>query len=296
MSKLRPALQTPVIEPLEPRRLLSTGSLAGVIFNDANGDGTHQRAEPGLSGWTVFLDLNSNGKLDAKEPSTVSRKNGRWILSGLAGGTYSVREVVQNNWRQTAPVSGVIDATLTAGRVTRAPAFGDQRNAAPNLAYFDFDGSPFYAPSLDLIGGTTIVQAGNNVVAGGQAGISGTAAAWDHGVNDDGNSLSLHLDPAKITQLSVSFDYRSTKTSATGISFGPAKIAVKLKVDGAVKVTSITTLSLTRDSAWHPASISLSRIARLSSVKGVTITLLPANGADLGTLSIDDLAVSGVMP
>ncbi|HMP08657.1 MAG TPA: SdrD B-like domain-containing protein, partial [Lacipirellulaceae bacterium] len=38
-------------------------SIAGVVWNDANGDGVRDPGEPGLSGWTVFLDDNGNGAL-----------------------------------------------------------------------------------------------------------------------------------------------------------------------------------------------------------------------------------------
>jgi len=50
---------------------LSNGSIQGTIWNDLNGDAIRatdpssgEFTDPGLAGWTVFLDLNSNGMAD----------------------------------------------------------------------------------------------------------------------------------------------------------------------------------------------------------------------------------------
>lgn len=41
-------------------------SIAGHVFEDWNGDGARAAGEPGLGGWTVFLDQNNNGALDSE--------------------------------------------------------------------------------------------------------------------------------------------------------------------------------------------------------------------------------------
>ena len=58
-------------------------------------------AEPGLSGWTVYLDLNRNSRLDAEEPATVTDPAGKYVFHDLTPGRYSVRQVVEEGWRQT---------------------------------------------------------------------------------------------------------------------------------------------------------------------------------------------------
>ena len=61
----------PAIEALEGRELLSgTASIAGTVWNDVNANGAWDSADTRLSGWTVYLDSNNNGTLDAGEPST----------------------------------------------------------------------------------------------------------------------------------------------------------------------------------------------------------------------------------
>jgi subtilisin-like proprotein convertase family protein len=49
------------------------GSIQGVKFNDANGNGVKDEGEAGLEGWTVFIDSNGNGVRDiASAPVTVA--------------------------------------------------------------------------------------------------------------------------------------------------------------------------------------------------------------------------------
>src|SRR4051794_40981731 len=47
----------------------SKGSIQGSIWNDLNGDGVHDATDPGLPGWTVFIDANNNRIIDAGETS-----------------------------------------------------------------------------------------------------------------------------------------------------------------------------------------------------------------------------------
>lgn len=49
------------------------GSIHGQKFNDLDGDGEKDAAEPGLSGWIVYLDANGNGVRDiASTPDSLS--------------------------------------------------------------------------------------------------------------------------------------------------------------------------------------------------------------------------------
>jgi len=59
--------------------------------------------EPGLPNWTIYLDLNNNGTLDAGEPSTLTDANGNYAFTNLQPGNYIVREVPQTGWTERAP-------------------------------------------------------------------------------------------------------------------------------------------------------------------------------------------------
>ena len=81
------------LEPVE-RRVLLTGSIAGTIFSDYNSNGAQDAGEPGLSGWTVFLDSNDNNIPEASEQKRTTDANGAYSFADLfAPATYNVREV-----------------------------------------------------------------------------------------------------------------------------------------------------------------------------------------------------------
>lgn len=83
------------------------GSIAGAVFDDTDGSGTLNDGEPGLVGWTVYLDANENGELDDSEVSTTTDDQGRYTFTNLATGlgdlsTYLVLEVVADGYEQTS--------------------------------------------------------------------------------------------------------------------------------------------------------------------------------------------------
>jgi len=48
-----------------------TRTIRGMKYNDLNSNGQKGVDEPGLPGWTIFLDLNDNGSYDEGEPQTT---------------------------------------------------------------------------------------------------------------------------------------------------------------------------------------------------------------------------------
>jgi uncharacterized delta-60 repeat protein len=50
---------------------LEGGSLSGTVFNDQNGDGSNA-GDPGLTGWTVYMDSNNNSSIDTGSSTHVS--------------------------------------------------------------------------------------------------------------------------------------------------------------------------------------------------------------------------------
>ena len=85
----------------------TTGVIRGMVFTDTNQDTLRQSNEPGLAGWTVFLDKDNDNVIDANEKVRVTNSRGEYRFAGLTPGTYRVRVVQQNGFARTNPLSGV---------------------------------------------------------------------------------------------------------------------------------------------------------------------------------------------
>jgi RHS repeat-associated protein len=81
--------------------------------------------EPGLPTWTIYLDLNHNGKRDPGEPFTMTDALGHYTFTNLAPGTYTVAEEGQPGWRETTPKGIEQTVTVVAGQVTSGVDFGN---------------------------------------------------------------------------------------------------------------------------------------------------------------------------
>ncbi len=84
------------------------GELSGVSFNDLNSNHIHDASEPVLANWTVYLDLNENGRWDTAEPSAVTGADGAYLFRQLLPGSYTVRQVKPRLWDQTFPTSRTV--------------------------------------------------------------------------------------------------------------------------------------------------------------------------------------------
>src|SRR5690606_19487541 len=154
-----------------------TGSISGQKFNDLDGDGLRDPNEPGLNGWTIELvsgttviasqathsiDLDSNGQID---PIT---ETGLFSFDTVAPGSYTVREVAQGGWTQTAPATGVHTVAVAAGQNLQGLLFGNHQDAAPATGtisgrkYNDLDGDGQRDPGEPGLAGWTIVLGGTD--------------------------------------------------------------------------------------------------------------------------------------
>ncbi|MBW4549589.1 MAG: S8 family serine peptidase, partial [Aphanocapsa sp. GSE-SYN-MK-11-07L] len=88
--------------------------IQGMKWNDRDGDGLKETGELGLSGWTIYLDSNTNGQLDNGETSTTTDAQGNYRFTDLRPGTYTVAEVMQTGWKQTYPG---VSVTTTASNI-----------------------------------------------------------------------------------------------------------------------------------------------------------------------------------
>ena len=90
--------------------------LSGRLFLDEDGDGTQGLDEVGLSGHTVFIDINDNGVLDDNEPATVTIADDPTTLFEYEAGHYAfdfepteqyVAHVLPAGWLHTSIVPSI---------------------------------------------------------------------------------------------------------------------------------------------------------------------------------------------
>ncbi len=98
------------------------GSISGQKFNDLDGSGTKDLGEPGLSGWTINLDTDANGSVDA---TAVTDGNGNYSFINLEPDTYRIREVGQIGWTQMS--ANPVDIILVSGQTVTDVDFGNFR-------------------------------------------------------------------------------------------------------------------------------------------------------------------------
>ena len=104
-----------------------TGSVTGVVFQDADRNGSQGVADSGQAGVTVYLDMNHNGTFDPSEPSTTTTASGTYSFTGLADGTYQVGIVPQSGQVLTSLT------TLTSVAVMNGSASPVDFGTAPAL-------------------------------------------------------------------------------------------------------------------------------------------------------------------
>jgi hypothetical protein len=102
-----------------------SGVFSGTVFHDFNTNGVQDPGEPGLAGQTVYLDLDGSGVLKSADPTATTDANGNYQFTGLANGTYTVREVLLGGVLLSAPASGSYQATVTNGGSVTGDNFAD---------------------------------------------------------------------------------------------------------------------------------------------------------------------------
>lgn len=108
------------------------GAIEGIKFEDLNGNGVWNEGEPGLSGWTIYLDADLDGTFDSGETSVLTDENGRYSFTNLGPGSYRIAEVLETGWYQSAPAGGFHALVLGSGAAISGLDFGNQRlNSAP---------------------------------------------------------------------------------------------------------------------------------------------------------------------
>lgn len=104
------------------------GEIHGIKFEDSDRNGRKGAREPGLSGWIIQLTGFDEITQQNVNLATTTDANGRYSFTGLTKGTYTIIEVQQAGWTQTAPQGGSYTLTIDqSGRVYKGKNFGNFR-------------------------------------------------------------------------------------------------------------------------------------------------------------------------
>lgn len=95
-------------------------TITGVKFDDHDVDRERDAGEPGLPDWTI--GLSGGRSADASQTTLV---DGTYRFDGLIPGTYTVTEMQQDGWRQSAPATGTHTVTVRSGDTAEANDFGN---------------------------------------------------------------------------------------------------------------------------------------------------------------------------
>jgi len=114
----------------------AAGTITGLKFNDANGNGAPDSGEPGVGGVTINLLAAAGGSIVA---TTTTASDGTFTFSGVNPGSYQVSEVVPEGSVQTLPGGdGMIPVTVSAGETTSGVTFGNRSTTAGSVSGFIF--------------------------------------------------------------------------------------------------------------------------------------------------------------
>jgi hypothetical protein len=135
----------------------------GLVFNDANGNGSKDAGEIGIAGRTVWIDVDNDKAIDPDEHWTTTTADGSYAFGNLAAGSYKVREFVPTGWSQTTPTNGYgIGLTLATNQIASGKNFGVRQNVQPTGAsiagtvFNDLDGDGIRDANEGGLSGRTI--------------------------------------------------------------------------------------------------------------------------------------------
>ncbi|MEG4069543.1 SdrD B-like domain-containing protein, partial [Microcoleus sp. Pol11C2] len=130
-----------------------TGSISGRKFNDINANGNLDVGEPGIPGFTIYIDLNTNNIFDSSEPSRLTDATGSYQFNDLQPGTYTLREVQQPGFVATqvpAPVTIPLSTSATVPNFTNIN-FGNRRDTGSisGRKFIDVNANRTFEPGTD---------------------------------------------------------------------------------------------------------------------------------------------------
>ncbi|MEU5694314.1 SdrD B-like domain-containing protein [Actinosynnema sp. NPDC020468] len=165
------------------------GSLAGVVYEDVDNDGTQDGGEPGIGGVTVTL-TGQNAQGGAVNVTTTTAPDGTYSFTGVVGGTYTVTEAAQP--------TGYADGKDTAGSVGGTPVEPDTITGVALGGGDEAAGYLFGEFKAASISGAVVDDAGNGV-PGVTVTLTGPGGPYTRTTGPDGSYSFDGLVPGTYT-------------------------------------------------------------------------------------------------
>ncbi len=268
----------------------ATGSVRGSKFQDLDCDGEFDLGEPGLPGWTIVLS-GTGGTF-----TTTTDASGNFSFSNVPNGNYTVCELGQAGWTQTAPgsgchtisVSGGVVSGLRFGNCSSCPTPATCVKAPPNMmAWWPLD-EPAGALAHDLAGFNPGTWIGGPTAGAGRRGgalcFAGPAAyvrVSDGSQINFGSTADFSIDawikPSTVSGASMILDKRvPVGANFRGYALGLQGASLVFMIqDGTNAAVAYTSGAVIVPNQWQHVAVTVKR-----SLNGGTAYL---NGAPIGT-------------
>jgi protocatechuate 3,4-dioxygenase beta subunit len=225
----------------------TTGVLSGVVFNDANSNGTQDNGESGLAGVTVQVQ----GTNDAGAAVTVT-------TTTLADGTFTVGGLLSNTGGAATPYTltvtapaGFVGGTATAGSASGTPA----PNAVSGIVlgpgvtatgYKFAEVAPNAAGTGTLSGEVFNDASRDGVLNNSETGVQGATVTLTQGNTTIGSVTTAGDGLFTFSNLAPgTYTLTETPPNGFGISFGnPGPFVTTVTVDAAGNVTPTPPLDI----------------------------------------------------
>ena len=200
---------------------LTLPSVSGYKFEDKNGNGLWDAGEPGLSGWTVQLQLKNGTVVN----TVTTQADGSYKFTGVYPGNYTVAEVLQSGWKQTAFV-GVFQ--VRTYDITGKNIGNFKLGTISGMKFNDMNGNGVKDAGDNGLSGWTINLTGTDTITGTPVNLStvtGTNGDFSFtGLGNGAYTLSEVQQNGWVNTLAPASVNIASGTISTGNNFGNFKL------------------------------------------------------------------------